>query len=154
MIAWMSKGIVDTVAQLVAQKEINAKLEAALAAEKARVDWFMQHVNELKVERAALYERLGVHLPVPTIERVGPVHYPSAAPLPGMDDNYVPPAGGQPADLGNILATARDVRERAEQARRQPPMDLPFQGFDDIGDEAAAAIGAKHDGTGRVIYER
>ena len=147
MIGWMSKGMLERVASEIAEKAITTHLRAELAAERARVDWFMQHINELKVERAALYARIGVHLPVATIQRVD-----GAPPLPGMDDGYAPPTGPG-ADFGNLLATARDLREKGEKAR-VAPAGMPDAIFEDVGDEIAEAIGATNREDGTLAYTR
>jgi hypothetical protein len=157
MFGWVSQGVGELVAALVAEKAVNAELRAALARERERFDWIAQHMNELKLERAELYRRIGLYVPTPEIARTGP-----APDLPGADDHYAVPPGGKVPDLGDLMATARELKERAEKtrladiARAQEPGPLGgggFDGFDDIGDAAAAAIGIAHDpATGTVVY--
>lgn len=155
MFGGISKQVAEIVGHLVAEKAINAELRVQLARERERFDWIAAHVNELKLERAELYRRIGIYVPTPTIERTG------VPDLPGADDGYQVPAGGKVADLGDLMASARDLKERAERtrlsdiARAAEPVagGGGFDGFADIGDEAAAAIGAAHDGAGNLVYK-
>jgi hypothetical protein len=131
-----------SLATLMQEKAINGELRALVASQRAQLEWFAAHVNELKVERAALFHKIGLDVPVPTIE------LPPAAPLPGMDDNYIPTAGKQVANIGDQLARRREARDR------RGPVAAPlanFSGFEDVGDAAARELGLTHDDVGNVL---
>jgi hypothetical protein len=148
MFGFFARADANVVAALIAEKSINGELRSMLAGERARFDWLAAHVNELKLERAALYARIGLDVPVPTIERT------ASRPLPGADDNYVPPAGHQLANVGDTLARARERRDAAPNpdlaARVLETLAGPLS-FEDIGDEAAAALRIEHDRAGNLI---
>lgn len=134
----------SVVAELVKLQAINSELRARLAAERARGDWMLEHVNELRIERGMLYARIGVDVPVPIIERAPePVKVEG---LPGADDNYQPPAGEQLANVGDVLARAREVRDnpRVPLTRAAIP-NLGELSFEDMGDDAARALGIERD---------
>lgn len=140
------------VAALVAEKAVNAELRVQLARYIAHFDWLSSHVNELKIERAALLERcIGIQLgAVPVIQRE------STAPLPGEDVNYVPPAGKLP-NIGDILAKARDLvedekRPGSEQRNSLAAADMGAISFEDMGDDAAARAGITHGPGGSVVH--
>lgn len=144
-----SKAIVQA---LIAEKAVNAELRGRVASLEAHFDWLSQHVNELKVERAALLERcIGVQLgAIPTIER-------SPANLPGADVAYTPsaPMLSGISNIGDVLAKAREI---TEQSRRPTPSvaDQQVGGieFEDMGDELAAAQGIRHGVDGTVVHTR
>jgi len=145
-----SKRIVEA---LLVEQALNAELRVQLARVQANFDWLAAHVNELKVERAALLERLlGLQLQtVATITRA------PTGPLPGADPGYQPPAHLRVPDLGDILAKARE----SVDAQRQPPADpslvhadMAGISFEDMGDTAAAAAGIEHAPDGTVRYRR
>jgi hypothetical protein len=147
---WISKRVAELVACLVAEKTINAELRSQLVRERERFNWIAEHLHEMKLERAELFQRLGLYVQVPEIARVGE---PS---LPGVDDNYVVPAAGKVPDMGDLMAQARDLKERVKRTRLADIVngsesaggDNPF---DDVGDAAAAAIGLAHDAAGVVV---
>jgi hypothetical protein len=87
-----------------------AMLETRVAVAQNNFDWLASQMNELRIERAALLERtFQLHVPVPTIARES---------LEGADTNYAPSAEGRPpANLGDVLAIAREAAERAAKKR-------------------------------------
>lgn len=139
------------VAALVAEKAVNAELRAQLAKADAHFNWLSQHVNELKLERAALLDRcVGIQLAaVPMIQR-------ELVALPGEDVGYVPPGGRLP-NIGDILAQAREIvedgkRPKAEQAQSLAAADIGSVSFEDMGDDAAKRMGITHDVLGNVVH--
>lgn len=121
----------------------------SLRAENARLtthfDWLAAHVNELKVERAALLDRcLGIQLAaVPQIARE----------LPGKDPAYE--AGRQP-NVGDILTRARELVTDARNPDRDSLVGAEMGGisFEDMGDDAAKAAGIRHHADGTASYAR
>lgn len=139
------------VAALLAEKTANAELRARVAQLTANFDWLASHVNELKIERAALLDRcIDIRLAgVPVIQR-------EVASLPGADPNYQPQVNALP-NVGDVLAKARDLvedskRPRAEQDGSLAAADLQAISFEDMGDEAARRAGVGHDPAGRLVY--
>ncbi len=146
-------GFKALVAALVAEKAVNGELRARLARAEANFDWLSSHVNELKMERAALLERtIGLQLAgVPIIQRVAS----ETGPLPGADPAYVPQ---KLPNIGDVLAKARDITDAARSGR-QPEQSIASPGpigieFEDMGDDAAAAAGIRHANDGTVVYAR
>lgn len=142
------------VAALVAEKAVNAELRTQLAKAEANFDWLASHVNELKMERAALLERtIGLQLAgVPVIQRVAA--QPST--LPGADPEYVP-TGGKLPNIGDVLARAREIAEVAKHGGPEPNIATPGPygiDFEDMGDDAAHAAGMRHAADGTVVLSR
>lgn len=138
-------------AQLLAEKSITAELRARVASLEAHFDWIAAHVNELKIERAALLERcVGIQLAgVPVIER-------QSAPLPGADPAYAPTI---PPNLGDILNQAREIaddrrRPTSEQDRSIAAVDAGAVSFEDMGDARARDEGVTHNDRGEVVYSK
>lgn len=136
---------------LLAANARNAELQARVAQLTAHFDWLSSHVNELKMERAALLERcIGLQLAgVPVIQRE------ATASLPGIDPNYVPT--GQLPNIGDILTKARDLvedgkRPRSEQRDTLAGADMQGISFEDMGDEAALRAGISHDSQGELVH--
>lgn len=154
---FIRRQLFDEIAGLIAEVASQARQIAALMAENARLqahfDWLASHVNELKIERAALLERcIGIQLgAVPIITRE-----PTGA-LPGADPAYVPIAGKLP-NIGDILNKARELVDEGHKTPAEQESlvaaELGGINFEDMGDEAAARAGVTHDETGRVIYAR
>lgn len=115
------------------------ELRASLARRNADFDWLAQRLHEVNLERAQLYARIGVNVPVPEIAR-------AEAPRPPVDD-YVPPAR---LPIGDILNKARDIAT----APRNVSADLGELSFEDMGDEQAAAHGLAHNDAGEVVPTR
>jgi hypothetical protein len=132
---------------------INVELRTRLARAEANFDWLAQHVNELKLERAALFDRmLGFQLAgVPVIQRT------ENLPLPGADPSYQPTVTKHPA-IGDIMAKARELTDAAKRgAPAETSLATPAPdeiSFNDMGDEAAAAAGIRHAPDGSAIYAR
>lgn len=143
-----SKRLVEA---LLTEAAVNAELRARIATLQAHFDWLAQHVNELKVERAALLERcLGIQLAaIPSIERSEP------ASLPGADVAYTPTPPMKTPRIGDILAQAREL---VDDRRRPAPSvaDAQVGGieFEDMGDDRAAAEGITHATDGTVVHSR
>lgn len=140
------------VAKVVAQEATIGELRARIAQLTAHFDWLSSHVNELKMERAALLDRcIGVQLAgVPIIQRE------ATATLPGADPAYQPPVNVLP-NVGDVLAKARDLVEDARRPRSErldtlARADLGAISFDDMGDEAARAMGISHAPDGSVVH--
>lgn len=136
--------------ELVAALAANAELRARIATLEAHFDWIAAHVNELKIERAALLERcVGIQLAgVPIIER-------QHTSLPGAAANYVPT--GPAPNLGDILSQAREIaadkrRPNSEQDRSIAAVDAGAVSFEDMGDDRARAEGVTHNQRGEVVY--
>jgi hypothetical protein len=120
---------VNDVAQaLAAEKAVNAELRVMLAQARANFDWLATRMHEIHLERAQLYERLGVHVPVPEIARTG-----AAMPAP---DNYTPPSN---RPVGDVLAMAREILDPKNKPASLA--DLTELSFEDVGDDAAATLG-------------
>lgn len=139
-------------ADLSAALAANAELRVRVAQLSAHFDWLSSHVNELKMERAALLERcIDVRLAgVPIIQRE------ATAALPGSDPNYQPPVNALP-NLGDVLAKARELaddarRPQAEQRDTIAAADMQAISFEDMGDEHARRVGITHDKAGNVVY--
>jgi hypothetical protein len=123
-----------------------------LRAENARLathfDWLAAHVNELKIERAALLDRcMGIQLAaVPVIGRE----------LPGADPAYA--AHATTPNIGEVLNKARELVDEARKpgADRNSLVSAEMGGisFDDMGDENAAAAGLHHAPDGTVVSSR
>lgn len=142
----------ELAAALLVEKATNGELRARIAQLTAHFDWLSSHVNELKMERAALLERcIGVQLAgVPIIQRE------ATAALPGADPNYQPPVNVLP-NVGDVLAKARDIvedarRPRSEQRDSLAASDIGAISFEDMGDDAARSQGITHDDRGEVVY--
>jgi hypothetical protein len=140
-------------AALVSEQAVAVELRTRLARAEANFDWLASHVNELKLERAALLERcLGLQLAgVPFIQREA-----LATALPGIDPGYAPALGRLP-NLGDVLAKARELADVAKRggepetiASTAPDMIV----FEDMGDEAAAQAGIRHAADGTVVHTR
>jgi hypothetical protein len=147
------KRAAEIVSALVSEKAVNAELRSQLARVQAHFDWLAQHVNELKLERAELYRRIGVFVPVPEIQTTAA----AAVALPGMDDNYVPPATSRVPDLGNVLARARESITNDHKTREtRAAHGRPFDGdiFNDVGDEEAERLGLLRDELGVLVEDR
>lgn len=149
---WIGKRAAEFIAHLIAEKAVNAELRAQLARERERFAWAAEMMNELRLERAELYRRIGIVVPTPQIERA------STPPLPGADDNYVVPDGGKAADIGELMAAARELRDKRTRPALKdlavPPAAIGADMFEDVGDDGAAAIGAQHDTAGNLVYAR
>lgn len=135
------------------------ELRIAVAAKDSTNDWLMVRVNSLEAERAELTAKLfNVHYPAPMIERVGER-----------------PAGVVPGIHGRPLEDGMVVPPHLKAAMRHPAMsdEKPKTGqpsaddevgagigahqvssttFEDMGDEAAAIHGIRHDDDGGVHY--
>jgi hypothetical protein len=138
---------------LAAARAENTELRVQLARQTAHFDWLSSHVNELKLERAAMLERcLGIQLAgVPVIQRD-----PTAPALPGVDPAYLPSELKGPP-LGDVLAKARDIigeqrRHGAEGRDTLAAADLQAISFEDMGDDQARALGVSHTPDGAVSY--
>lgn len=136
---------------LVAAMAENGQLRAQIARLESHCDWLMAHVNELKRERADLFAHtLGFQLAgVPVIGRE------ATSELQGADPAYV--ATAKPANIGDILAQARDLKDIARRGG-MPETSIASPGaelsFEDIGDDAAAQAGLRHAPDGTVVYTR
>lgn len=144
---------------------LNGELTAVrteLARANAHFDWLASHVNELKLERAQIMDRVfGIQLPVAEILRQPAA---PATPLAGADPNYTPTSSA--ADVaplpplrqqgkGDLLAIAREIRDR--HARGQDSTDLVGQAvgavsFEDMGEDEAKRQGIEHDANGELTY--
>jgi hypothetical protein len=125
-------------AQLNVAHARNEELRVALARRNADFDWMAKQLHEVSLERAQLYARLGVFVPVSEVSRADAV-----PPV----DNYVPPAR---ATNGDVLAKARELLERP--AAMEPPSgELSFE---DMGDAAAQAHGIAHTDDGFLTSVR
>lgn len=146
---WIGQKLFEIVSTLVAEKAVNAELRVQLALERQRGDQLISAVNEMRIERAELYARIGMNVPIATMVRE------STPPLPGMDDGYQPPAPHRVVpNIGEALNAAREtLAQQIVKAREpQPPPDLRDLSFEDMGDEAATALGVKHTEDGEVAY--
>ncbi len=126
--------------QLAAAEVANAQLAAENARLTGQLEWFAQHVNELKVERAALFERvLEIQLPVMQIARVSA---------------EVGPAAATPADQPPRISPEQMRAQFTRVIAPPPPSGIPnaigeaVRGayepdalFEDVGDERAARLG-------------
>lgn len=145
---WLSKPVADVVASLHAEKTTNGELRARLASQQTTIDWLITHVNTLTLERAQLYQRIGVYVPVPEIARTSPA--------PGVD-RYEVPDHQRAADVGELLAAARDLRSDAEAQRTRSEnavgAEMPdaLAIFEDVGDTVARQIGRAHDDAGQAV---
>lgn len=129
-----------------------AALERQLAIEQERFNWMTVHVNELKAERAILFERvLGMQIPAMEIARapadVGPV---AATPrlTPEMLRDQIrlaPPPEGEP---GRVLRRpGGEVKDAsALVAEALAAGDL----FNDVGDAKAREMGLGWDDEGNL----
>lgn len=140
----------NVTAELRAAQATITELRVQLARQTAHFDWLSAHVNELKLERAAMLERcLGIQLAgVPQIER-SPV-------LPGVDPSYLPTEFTKPP-IGDVIAKARDIvgdarRPGAEGRDTIAAADLQSISFEDMGDELARTQGITHTRDGGVAY--
>lgn len=116
------------------------KLRSELAANQAQLGqlqssftWLTEHVNRLERERAELMARvLAVSFPAMSIDRTGPA---DAAPTPTQTRIV-----GRPVedDYGNSI----------------PALQAVGALFEDVGDEQAAALGARHDAMGNVTWTK
>jgi len=140
----------DLAARLAAEQAISGELRATLAQSRANFDWLAARVNELNLERAELYRRIGVNVPVAEVVR-------QTVGLVGADDNYAPGAGAKRADISDLMAKARELQDEARRPVA-PGADLPGVGhdlsFEDMGDAQAAGAGVMHDASGNVVYSR
>lgn len=108
-----------------------AASQAQLGQLQSSFTWLTEHVNRLERERAELLARvLGVSFPAMTLESTAPTPTQSrivGRPLEADDDSY---AGSIPA-LQAVGAL-----------------------FEDVGDENAAQLGARHDSMGNVTWTK
>lgn len=138
----LSPDVADVIAQLAIEQGISAALRTEIATLRTHFDWMAAHINELKIERAAFYQRLGVFVPVPEVSR-------EHGALPSTD-GYVPPTG---PPTGDVLAAARELRERVATGKsEQHGVSLAI--FEDVGDEVAEQIGLKRTPTGELAETR
>lgn len=130
--------LIDALADLGGISKDYIVLRAELAASQAQLGqlqssftWLTEHVNRLERERAELLARvLGVSFPAMTLESTAPTPTQSrivGRPLEADEDNY---AGSIPA-LQAVGAL-----------------------FEDVGDEHAAQLGARHDSMGNVTWTK
>lgn len=102
--------------------------EAKVAAMQATQDWLTTHVNRLENERRILTEaRLGLSLPQPIIEKVSE----------------------QPESIEPDRETMRGIPHDSV-----PLAQMMAASLEDVGDEAAAALGITHDPHGFVQYKQ
>ena len=125
-----------------------AMLEAEAARLRASCDWLAQHVSELKVERAQLFERvLNVSLPVISIAREDADERPSRPPeltpevLRSMAARYAPMPTGE---RGTVFNPAVERPIPAAEAEAMAAMAI----FEDVGDAKARELGL---GTGELF---
>ena len=144
-----NKAAADAFATIVAEKAVNAELRVQIARLTAHCDWLMAHVNELKLERAQLYERIGVYVPVPTIHHG---HQPE------VPDNGALIGHGKVADVGDLMQKARELRTEQQHDRlirehgNVPMAELSEMDiFSDVGDEAAKKLGIERTADGEVV---
>jgi hypothetical protein len=129
-----------------------AELRSRNAQLAAHFDWLAAHVNELKLERAALFDRcLGLQLhAVPEIARE-----PLPRELAGADAGYVPNVG-KVGHIGDILEKARELvdERRRPGADRDSRVGAEMAGisFEDMGDDAAKRAGITHAPDGTVVH--
>lgn len=140
----------DVELELAAERATRQSNERELTRLQATLEWLTTHVNELKTERAMLFQRaLQVSLPVPEIQYT-----------PQTEAREMP--GGVPMDL-----TPDVLRQVA--ARVGAPVQVPANGkpantpigiadltnvsFEDVGDVEAAREGIRHDRDGELAYE-
>ncbi len=122
---------------LATARERIVQLERMDAAHTSTVEWLRVHVNRLEAERAILTrERLQVDLPQPVLDRE------AASP------REAPPAGPMIAGIPveNVTKGLPDDSVALAHALSST--------LEDIGDEAARALGIHHADDGRVIYDR
>jgi hypothetical protein len=133
----------DLACQLAAEHARTSELTRQLALANANFDWLRVHVNELKIERAELYRKLGYLVPVAEIARTEA----ASAALPNADDGYTPT---RPA-LGDLLAKARDIVTGAPDRGMSEGGELSFE---DMGDDAARRAHLTHDDEGHLLVTR
>lgn len=115
------------------------KLRSELAASQAQLGqlqssfgWLTEHVNRLERERAELMARvLAVNFPAMTLDRTGATE----APTPTQSRIL-----GRPAE--------------DDYAGTIPALQAVGALFEDVGDEAASALGARHDSMGNVTWTK
>lgn len=142
----------DTEFELAHERGLRIAADRQVAQMQATLDWITQHLNELKTERAMLFQRaLQVSFPVPEIQ-----YTPTA---PDAEDRPMP--AGVPVDLApealRQLASriGPQVRVPVNGKAANTPIgmaDLDNINFDDVGDEAAGKLGIAHDRDGEVAY--
>jgi hypothetical protein len=131
--------------QLSELRSQKAMLEVRCATAQNNVDWFAAQINELRLERAVIFERV-LNLRVPTPQ----IAFTPAESLEGADTSYAPTReGGAPQNYGDVLAIARDAAEVAARARADANSVLGGESisglFDDVGDKTAKALGLRHE---------
>jgi hypothetical protein len=142
----------DVEFDLIAERTGRIAAERQVAQMQATLDWMAQHLNEMKTERAMLFQRaLQVSFPVPE------VHYTP----PPAEDRPIP--AGVPDDLSPDVL--RKVAARVGAQVRIPvngkpantPLGLPDLEnitFEDVGDAEAGKQGIAHDRDGEVTYDQ
>lgn len=128
-----------------------AKLE--LATKQQTIDWLATLVNDLRLERTILFNRvLDIQLPVAEFVRAG-----NGAPAPVPQTPDVPP--DMPAQAAAALARFASNRkftplgdEPTNPVNGQAELGAAM--FEDMGDAEARRQGVTHDETGAVRYGR
>jgi hypothetical protein len=145
---FLNQSAANAFAAIAAEKAVNAELRTTIARLQTHCDWLMAHVNELKLERAQLYERIGVYVPVPTIAH---------SPQPDVPTDGTMLPRGRVADMGDLMQKAREIkmeheRTRAAKAEGNVPMDelSEMDIFNDVGDDAAKKLRIVRDANGEV----
>lgn len=116
--------------EVVQLRERVVQLERQLATAQAHVDWLSAHVNRLEGERSTLLSRvLQIQLPAPEIVR-----------------DHAPPTPAQNRIAG--------VPIEDDYGNSIPALQASQNSFDDVGDEAASALGIVHDRMGNVVHTR
>lgn len=118
--------------EVVQLRERVAQLERQLATTQANFEWLSAHVNRLEAERSTLLSRvLHLQLPAPEIVR---------------DHTAAPPTPTQNRIAG--------VPVEDDYANSIPALQAMQNAFEDMGDEAASALGIVHDRAGNVVHTR
>ena len=158
MFVWLRQSKLTLALKVAEQAGTIATLHMERARQQANLDWLMNHVNEMKLERAEILERaLGIQIPVPILARE------PSPPLPGADPAYRPPAPAEAptpplrtpqGDALNRLRDLRDAAMRGEDVTHRANALMESGLFEDMGDEEAARQGVRHTGSGEVEYTK
>lgn len=152
--------------ELTTLRERVLQLSVQLASAKTHNDWLETRVTSLELERASLTERLlEVRYPVPVMTRANErpagtveVHGRTVDDEPAStyvvpphlkDSMPAMPAMAGPAPRRRPAPSAEEEMQSSISA-----LQASAATFDDVGDEAAAAIGAEHDDAGNVHYTK
>lgn len=152
--------------ELTMLRERCSQLTAQLASAKTHGDWLETRVTSLELERASLTERLlEVRYPVPVMTRANErpagtveVHGRTVDDEPAQ--TYVVPPHlkdsmpAMPAMAGQAPRRRPAPSAEEEMASSISALQASAATFEDVGDQAAEAIGAVHDDGGNVHYTK